>query len=355
LHAFNLRAYLLMGRVYEVLKKGSAGGRIKAREAWSAGLAAAAAAAAGGGDAHPPSSESGESGGGDLMAAVELAVLLEASADPSPVPPSASASVCDLSENLGVHLGVSLAESCPAHYFTQRPAAAAATTAAAASITGYATGMDSAVGEVYMPASHQHKPASTTTPTPTPMLTPVPTAVASRVRQAPSRQATPLSFGTTNAKAPRELEVLYGRVVGDGADQVSPALLLAVRQQLSHATGNDLLDGLIAVGYLQVNTGQLDEGIALFKLLVAHEPQLVAAHLGLGSCFAMRGQLEAASDSFSAAVCADGSVADAWKRRGQTRAARGMVALALGDFNRALELDVAAGTAMLHVYAVFSE
>jgi hypothetical protein len=32
-----------------------------------------------------------------------------------------------------------------------------------------------------------------------------------------------------------------------------------------------------------------------------------------------------------------------------------MVALALGDFNRALELDVAAGTAMPDVSAVFSE
>ncbi len=116
-----------------------------------------------------------------------------------------------------------------------------------------------------------------------------------------------------------------------GAD----AVLAQVRGSLAHASGDDLLDSLIALGYLQVNTGNLDVACEIFNLLLSHRPDLAGAHMGNGSARAMRRQYSGAIQSFSAAIKLDKNNYDAWKRRGQTRAAAGMSKPALGDLLRA--------------------
>jgi hypothetical protein len=61
------------------------------------------------------------------------------------------------------------------------------------------------------------------------------------------------------------------------ACQVPADVLASVRSSLSFGCGVPLLDDGIALGYLMVNTGKLQEALALFRLLLEHKPDLVAA------------------------------------------------------------------------------
>ncbi|CAB1105083.1 unnamed protein product [Ectocarpus sp. CCAP 1310/34] len=122
------------------------------------------------------------------------------------------------------------------------------------------------------------------------------------------------------------------------ASDISPVLLEAARAQLCHAVGDPDVDNLIALGYLQVNTGNYRKAVELFRGLLSIRPGLVGAHLGLGSALALLGGMEHAVASFSAAIEADPLEPDCWKRRGQTRAALGHAVGALSDLDRAVEL-----------------
>eukprot|EP00752_Nemacystus_decipiens_P001790 g1729.t1 len=122
------------------------------------------------------------------------------------------------------------------------------------------------------------------------------------------------------------------------ASDISPVLLEAARAQLCHAVGDPDVDNLIALGYLQVNTGNYRKAVELFRGLLTIRPGLVGAHLGLGSALALLGGMESAVASFSAAIEADPLEPDCWKRRGQTRAALGHAVGALSDLDRAVEL-----------------
>ena len=151
--------------------------------------------------------------------------------------------------------------------------------------------------------------------------------------------------------------------------KVSPAVLRMVRSNLLCASGEDIVDDLIAFGYLQVNTNHLDKAIQVFAELLKYRSDLPAAHLGTGSAYAMMGQYEKAIAAFSQAIAVipprrlsatlthpfhlstththslaqpqqcDSTLADAWKRRGQTRAAMNQLADALTDLTKAAELD----------------
>ena len=93
-----------------------------------------------------------------------------------------------------------------------------------------------------------------------------------------------------------------------------------------------------------VNTGAYATAVALFDVLLADFPGLVAAQMAKGSACAMSGDFGRAVACFTAAIEADRSCFDAWKRRGQTQAARGDAYLptALADLNQAEKLDAAA-------------
>jgi tetratricopeptide (TPR) repeat protein len=135
-----------------------------------------------------------------------------------------------------------------------------------------------------------------------------------------------------------EIEKLYEKYVGNNINNINPALLVTIRSNLVNASGENIIDDLISIGYLQVNTNQLDNAIEIFSNLIEYNPNLIAPYLGIGSSYAIIGDLDNAIISFTNAIKIDSTVADAWKRRGQTRTAKNLLHDALLDFNRAIEL-----------------
>jgi tetratricopeptide (TPR) repeat protein len=65
---------------------------------------------------------------------------------------------------------------------------------------------------------------------------------------------------------------------------------------------------------------------------------LIAAFLGRGTAYALQGVLASAISDFSQAISIDSSCVDAWKRRGQARAAKGFDNDAIFDLTKAATL-----------------
>ncbi len=138
----------------------------------------------------------------------------------------------------------------------------------------------------------------------------------------------------------REYDVviqMHNLLIGSG-QFINPTILTMVRKNLAHASGDELVDDLIAYAYLQVNVEQLDSATEIFTRLLQYNTKLPASYIGLGSIHAMKGEYEKAIDEFSHAISADSTLSDAWKRRGQTYAANGNVAKGLHDLTKALDL-----------------
>ena len=113
------------------------------------------------------------------------------------------------------------------------------------------------------------------------------------------------------------------------------AALAAAQNLISHGIGNASTDEQIALGYLQVNTGRYKEGMEIFNNLLKRDKKLIAAYLGRGTAYALQGNLSGACKDFSQAIEIDPNCSDAWKRRGQTRAALGQDGDAIQDLTKA--------------------
>jgi len=110
----------------------------------------------------------------------------------------------------------------------------------------------------------------------------------------------------------------------------------------------------VAIGYLHVNTGNIQGAMYLFKCILDYRWSVPAAHVGLGSCQAMSAEYLLAIESFTHAIqqttsttaasgaglaaYAGADIAEAWKRRGQCNNALGQSAAALADLNTASHL-----------------
>lgn len=166
----------------------------------------------------------------------------------------------------------------------------------------------------------------------------LPTAPSSSsAKKSPSDAKLPPAPTTTQINK-SQLTALYQSLVSpSAATNIDPIVLKAVRGNLSNGCGEELVDDLIALGYLQVNTGNLPVAIEIFSLLHSYRSDIPAPHLGLGSVLAMLGRLDEAVVEFTKALKIDSTLSDAWKRRGQTRAARGQHSAALSDLTKALE------------------
>ena len=55
-----------------------------------------------------------------------------------------------------------------------------------------------------------------------------------------------------------------------GAHSIKPQYLQLMRPNLPHSTGEDMVDNLICVGYIFVNTNQHANAITLFKLILQY-------------------------------------------------------------------------------------
>lgn len=89
--------------------------------------------------------------------------------------------------------------------------------------------------------------------------------------RAPSSQ----SEKDAKATAHLQLALIRSHFIGEDTMSVSnsdtrihPLLLASAKKSLSHASGEELVDDLIAVGYLLVNSGSLPEACELFSVLL---------------------------------------------------------------------------------------
>ncbi len=88
-----------------------------------------------------------------------------------------------------------------------------------------------------------------------------------------------------------------------------------------------------------MNNGSHQLAITIFKLLLDYRKDLPSALIGLGSIHAMQRHLDVAIKELTEAIDIDCRIADAWKRRGQTKAAKGLIASALKDLSKALSIQ----------------
>lgn len=153
---------------------------------------------------------------------------------------------------------------------------------------------------------------------------------------------------TSTLQSPHEIEqsitkdallVIHKQYIGDGENQIKPSILEAVRSKVFHATGDTLIDDLISLGYLQVNTDNLNNACEIFLVLLRYKPDLAVAHLGMGSILALTDKFDEAIKSFSLTIKYLPTESDGWKRRGQTLAATGKFEEALADLSQAEALD----------------
>ena len=115
--------------------------------------------------------------------------------------------------------------------------------------------------------------------------------------------------------------------------------LVAKKGLVQNGVGKVEVDERIARGYLQVNTGKLAEAVTIFNGLIGEfTPPPIGALLGRGTAFAIAGNLTQAVTDFSAAIEVDKKCYEAWKRRGQARAANGALDSAVADLTESVRL-----------------
>eukprot|EP01104_Vermistella_antarctica_P011610 TRINITY_DN3259_c0_g1_i1.p1 TRINITY_DN3259_c0_g1~~TRINITY_DN3259_c0_g1_i1.p1 ORF type:complete len:828 (-),score=152.43 TRINITY_DN3259_c0_g1_i1:364-2847(-) len=116
------------------------------------------------------------------------------------------------------------------------------------------------------------------------------------------------------------------------------ALALAQRGLIRHGVGSSGIDEKIALGYLRVNTGNYVAAIRFFSELLQEAPKVVAGYLGRGTAYALSGDLNSAIQDFTRAITLDPSCSDAWKRRGQSKAALQLDNDAIADLTKAMHI-----------------
>lgn len=116
----------------------------------------------------------------------------------------------------------------------------------------------------------------------------------------------PSSSGPNKALLPT-LTALQNQFVGDH-EKIHPDFMAQARISLAHATHDPLVDNIIIIAYMLVNSNQLDGATKIFTLLLQYDASIVAAWIGLGSVQAMERQLQDACFSFTTAISLDPTV-----------------------------------------------
>jgi tetratricopeptide (TPR) repeat protein len=73
----------------------------------------------------------------------------------------------------------------------------------------------------------------------------------------------------------------------------------------------------------QVNEGNYTKAISIFDKVLKEEPTYPEALIGRGTAYAFQRELESAIADFTKAIQSNPAASEAWKRRGQARAALG--------------------------------
>ena len=115
-------------------------------------------------------------------------------------------------------------------------------------------------------------------------------------------------------------------------------ILKNMQSKLPVCTGDKVIDDLTSLAYIHLNTKNMILAKKVFSLLLDYSKDLVSVHIGLGSLYALTGKYNDAIQCFSDAIILNPSIKDAWKRRGQTRVANGIIEDGLNDFKKIIEL-----------------
>ncbi|BFU21278.1 TPR repeat protein [Entamoeba histolytica HM-1:IMSS-B] len=110
-----------------------------------------------------------------------------------------------------------------------------------------------------------------------------------------------------------------------------------VPKNFANATNDPQIDQELAIGYLLVNNGKLQEAINYLTKFLQKHPDVCGGYIARGTAYAMIGQYQMAVEDFGSAVIIDPRNADAHKRRGQTLIALGKIDEALVDMNDAVK------------------
>lgn len=187
-------------------------------------------------------------------------------------------------------------------------------------------------------------PTSASLPSPPPTLATTTAATTSETSTTTTKASRAADADAAALLAAKEIYrsammAIHRRSIGDGDEHaIKPIYLTAIRANLPHICGEPLVDDLICLSYINVNSGNLETASSIFKLLNEYRNDLPAALIGVGSISAMQRNFDDAIAQFTKALNIDDTIADAWKRRGQTRAAKGLVKTALKDLTKAISL-----------------
>lgn len=137
----------------------------------------------------------------------------------------------------------------------------------------------------------------------------------------------------------QSLKDFHSRTIGmTDRHPIRPFYLVSMRENLPQLSGEPILDDLVCVAYININTGKDDVAINIFNLIMQYRTDLPSVCIGLGSIYAMQRKFDDAIQQFSNAVDLNPDLGEAYKRRGQTRAAKGQTATALKDLSKAVSL-----------------
>lgn len=137
----------------------------------------------------------------------------------------------------------------------------------------------------------------------------------------------------------QSLRDFHSRTIGmTDRHPIRPFYLVSMRENLPQLSGEAILDDLVCVAYININTGKDDVAVNIFNLIMQYRTDLPSVCIGLGSIYAMQRKFDDAIQQFSNAVDLNPDLGEAYKRRGQTRAAKGQTSTALKDLSKAVSL-----------------
>ena len=119
-----------------------------------------------------------------------------------------------------------------------------------------------------------------------------------------------------------------------------PLALSVFQQEVESDTSLhlSLRDGdLVEKAVVFLNMGCYDKAISLCEYILSQHPHHIRTLLCRGSAYALLGQHSQAISDFTRVIEEDDTVSDAWKRRGQTQAARRQYRSGIRDLTKALE------------------
>ena len=155
----------------------------------------------------------------------------------------------------------------------------------------------------------------------------------------PPPTSTPPPHQKKKEQALQSLKDFHSRTIGmTDRHPIRPFYLVSMRENLPQLSGEPILDDLVCVAYININTGKDDVAVNIFNLIMQYRTDLPSVCIGLGSIYAMQRKFDDAILQFSNAVDLNPDLGEAYKRRGQTRAAKGQTVTALKDLSKAVSL-----------------